>query len=83
MEMKDTVHEVGPRDGLQNESVILSTEAKLAFIERLVESGLTAIEVTSFVKPRWWEFHRSALLILLSIILAKILVRQEPTVMGR
>jgi len=51
--MKVTVHEVGPRDGLQNESVILSTEAKLAFIERLVASGLTDIEVTSFVKPRW------------------------------
>lgn len=48
-----TIHEVGPRDGLQNESVILSTHDKLAFIDRLVASGLTDIEVTSFVKPRW------------------------------
>jgi hydroxymethylglutaryl-CoA lyase len=53
VDLKVTVHEVGPRDGLQNETVILSTEAKLAFIERLVASGLTDIEVTSFVKPRW------------------------------
>jgi hydroxymethylglutaryl-CoA lyase len=51
--MKVTIHEVGPRDGLQNESTVLSTEAKLAFVDRLVASGLTDIEVTSFVRPRW------------------------------
>ena len=51
--MKVTIHEVGPRDGLQNESEVVSTEDKLAFIESLVASGLTDIEVTSFVRPRW------------------------------
>jgi hydroxymethylglutaryl-CoA lyase len=42
--------EVGPRDGLQNEKTILSTEDKFQFISSLVESGLKSIEVTSFVK---------------------------------
>ncbi len=42
--------EVGPRDGLQNEKTILSTEDKFQFISSLVESGLKTIEVTSFVK---------------------------------
>lgn len=42
--------EVGPRDGLQNEKIILSTEDKFKFISGLVESGLKSIEVTSFVK---------------------------------
>ena len=47
------VYEVGPRDGLQNESVPLPVATKLAFIERLVDCGLKTIEVTSFVSPRW------------------------------
>ena len=51
--MKVTIHEVGPRDGLQNESEVVSTADKLAFVESLVASGLTDIEVTSFVRPRW------------------------------
>jgi hydroxymethylglutaryl-CoA lyase len=42
--------EVGPRDGLQNEKTILSTEDKFSFISLLSESGLKNIEVTSFVK---------------------------------
>jgi len=42
--------EVGPRDGLQNEKTILSTEDKFSFIKLLVEAGLKNIEVTSFVK---------------------------------
>lgn len=42
--------EVGPRDGLQNEKSILTTEDKFQFISGLVESGLKSIEVTSFVK---------------------------------
>ena len=53
MEMKVTIHEVGPRDGLQNESEVVSTDDKLSFIQSLVASGLTDIEVTSFVRPRW------------------------------
>jgi hydroxymethylglutaryl-CoA lyase len=48
-----TIVEVGPRDGLQNESGILSTDVKLGFIQRLVDAGLRTIEVTSFVNPRW------------------------------
>lgn len=47
-----TIVEVGPRDGLQNESTLVSTEAKIRFITRLVNAGLTRIEVTSFVHPR-------------------------------
>ena len=45
--------EVGPRDGLQNESKILPTTAKLMFINLLRESGLKTIEATSFVSPKW------------------------------
>lgn len=44
--------EVGPRDGLQNEPGIIRTEDKLAFIEKLAESGLAQIEITSFVHPK-------------------------------
>jgi hydroxymethylglutaryl-CoA lyase len=47
------VHEVGPRDGLQNEPEVVSTEDKLAFIQRLVAAGHRDVEVTSFVRPRW------------------------------
>ncbi len=43
--------EVGPRDGLQNEKSILTTEDKFQFISMLCETGLKTIEVTSFVKP--------------------------------
>ncbi len=42
--------EVGPRDGLQNEKTILSTEDKFQFISSLSDTGLKTIEVTSFVK---------------------------------
>ena len=45
--------EVGPRDGLQNEKVSISTETKLELIERLVASGLRDIEATAFVSPKW------------------------------
>jgi hydroxymethylglutaryl-CoA lyase len=47
------VVEVGPRDGLQNEQVILPAAVKIEFIERLAAAGLPAIETTSFVSPRW------------------------------
>ncbi|MBP9674087.1 MAG: hydroxymethylglutaryl-CoA lyase [Bacteriovoracaceae bacterium] len=43
--------EVGPRDGLQNELRILSTEDKLTYIEMLVSAGIKNLEVTSFVRP--------------------------------
>jgi hydroxymethylglutaryl-CoA lyase len=44
--------EVGPRDGLQNESTPVATEVKLQFVRRLVDAGLSQIEVTSFVNPK-------------------------------
>lgn len=44
--------EVGPRDGLQSEPGVMPTEAKIAFIERLIDSGLRRLEVTSFVNPK-------------------------------
>src|SRR3984893_10770888 len=44
--------EVGPRDGLQNESVLFSTEQKLEFIRRAIESGVRRIEVASFVNTK-------------------------------
>ncbi|HVA73487.1 MAG TPA: hydroxymethylglutaryl-CoA lyase [Acidimicrobiales bacterium] len=47
------VYEVGPRDGLQNEASPVSLATKLEFIERLASSGLSTIEATSFVSPRW------------------------------
>lgn len=46
-----TVVEVGPRDGLQNESRTVPTPAKIAFIEALADAGLPVIEATSFVNP--------------------------------
>lgn len=45
--------EVGPRDGLQSEKTYLSPEVKVAFIDLLSKSGLTVIEATSFVNPKW------------------------------
>jgi hydroxymethylglutaryl-CoA lyase len=45
--------EVGPRDGLQNESRIVPAAVKVELIERLTEAGLPVIEVTSFVPARW------------------------------
>ena len=48
-----TIYEVGPRDGLQNESGIVPLPAKAEFIRRLVEAGLPVVEATSFVHPTW------------------------------
>ena len=50
---KVTLVEVGPRDGLQNESTPVSTEQKIELINRLSKTGLSVIEVTSFVSPKW------------------------------
>lgn len=47
------VYEVGPRDGLQAERVRVPTAVKAEFIKRLAGAGLTTIEATSFVSPRW------------------------------
>ena len=48
-----TIYEVGARDGLQNESEIVPVEVKAELVRRLVASGLRAVELTSFVHPRW------------------------------
>jgi hydroxymethylglutaryl-CoA lyase len=45
--------EVGPRDGLQNESAFVATADKIALIDRLSACGLRTIEATSFVSPKW------------------------------
>ncbi|KHD86268.1 hydroxymethylglutaryl-CoA lyase [Heyndrickxia ginsengihumi] len=50
---KVTIKEVGPRDGLQNEKKIISTAEKIAWIDSLSEIGLSYIEVSSFVHPKW------------------------------
>jgi hydroxymethylglutaryl-CoA lyase len=47
------VVEVGPRDGLQNEKKTIPLHTKLELIERLAKTGLTDIEVGSFVAPKW------------------------------
>ncbi|MCX4969505.1 hydroxymethylglutaryl-CoA lyase [Streptomyces sp. NBC_00654] len=47
------IHEVGARDGLQNEKAVVPTEVKAEFIRRLAVAGLATIEATSFVHPRW------------------------------
>jgi hydroxymethylglutaryl-CoA lyase len=44
--------EVGPRDGLQNESVMISTQDKISLISRAIDAGCRRIEVTSFVHPK-------------------------------
>ncbi|MBD0420654.1 hydroxymethylglutaryl-CoA lyase [Streptomyces sp. NPDC052309] len=47
------IHEVGARDGLQNEKGTVPTEVKAEFVRRLAGAGLTTVEATSFVHPRW------------------------------
>lgn len=48
-----TLHEVGPRDGLQNEPNLIATADKVRLIDLLGTSGLRHIEVGSFVSPKW------------------------------
>jgi hydroxymethylglutaryl-CoA lyase len=50
--LKIYITEVGPRDGLQNIKEIISTEKKIEFINKLSESGVDEIEVSSFVSPK-------------------------------
>lgn len=51
--MRVQIVEVGPRDGLQNESAIVPSAAKIALIHKLMEAGLKRIEASSFVNPKW------------------------------
>jgi hydroxymethylglutaryl-CoA lyase len=48
-----TIYEVGPRDGLQNEKMLVPVEIKAEFVRRLVAAGLDTVETTSFVSPKW------------------------------
>jgi isopropylmalate/homocitrate/citramalate synthase len=48
-----TIVEVGPRDGLQNESARVPTADKIAFVNRLSAANLPVIEVSAFVSPKW------------------------------
>jgi len=45
--------EVSPRDGLQNETQVIPTQVKIDFINQLSDTGLSVIETTSFVSPKW------------------------------
>ncbi|HEX6352451.1 hydroxymethylglutaryl-CoA lyase [Actinophytocola sp.] len=48
-----TIWEVGARDGLQNEDAVVPVSVKLEFLDRLADGGLTTLEATSFVHPKW------------------------------
>jgi hydroxymethylglutaryl-CoA lyase len=48
-----TIVEVGPRDGLQNEPGVIPAEVKVEFVQRLADAGLSVVEATSFVNPKW------------------------------
>jgi isopropylmalate/homocitrate/citramalate synthase len=48
-----TVHEVSPRDGLQNEAASIATRDKIAFVDRLSAAGFPVVEVSAFVSPSW------------------------------
>src|ERR1700676_2867978 len=50
---KVKVVDVTARDGLQNEPNLVSTQDKLALIEKLVQAGVSDIQATSFVHPKW------------------------------
>jgi len=50
---KVTLVDVGPRDGLQNEKQMIPAEVKVELVDRLTDAGFSAIEVTSFVSPKW------------------------------
>ncbi|MGW6392161.1 hydroxymethylglutaryl-CoA lyase [Streptomyces sp. NPDC055103] len=47
------IHEVGARDGLQNEKTLVPTAVKAEFVRRLAAAGLSTVEATSFVHPKW------------------------------
>jgi hydroxymethylglutaryl-CoA lyase len=53
MSSRVRIIEVGPRDGLQNEQQFVPTDVKIRLIRSLVAAGITEIEATSFVSPKW------------------------------
>ncbi|WP_436492141.1 hydroxymethylglutaryl-CoA lyase [Actinokineospora sp. HUAS TT18] len=48
-----TIWEVGARDGLQNEQTVVPVDVKIEFLDRMAAAGLTTLEATSFVHPKW------------------------------
>lgn len=50
---KVRIVEVGPRDGLQNEAIMISANDKVSLIEKLTDAGINYIEIGSFVSPKW------------------------------
>jgi len=64
---KIKIVEVGPRDGLQNEKQVIPSEVKIELINKLSNVGLTAIEATSFVSPKWVPQMADARQVLTSI----------------
>lgn len=52
MTRKIEIVEVGPRDGLQNDPAMMSTDTKIEFVERLIEAGVRRMEAASFVHPK-------------------------------
>ncbi|MED1741234.1 hydroxymethylglutaryl-CoA lyase [Bacillus swezeyi] len=64
---KISIKEVGPRDGLQNEKARLSTSDKITWINMLSMTGLSYIEITSFVHPKWIPALSDALAVAKSI----------------
>jgi len=53
MNDKITLVEVGPRDGLQNESRVVDLATKISLVERLAEAGFSSVEAGAFVSPKW------------------------------
>ncbi|GAA0462211.1 hydroxymethylglutaryl-CoA lyase [Alkalibacillus silvisoli] len=70
------IKEVGPRDGLQNEKQLIHTEDKINWINQLSESGLSYIEITSFVHPKWIPQLKDA------VEVAKSIKRKEGVTYG-
>lgn len=50
---KITIVEMGLRDGLQNEKVLLDTETRLQLLQKLIDAGIKRVEVGAFVSPKW------------------------------
>ena len=53
MELDVTIFEMGPRDGLQNESKFISTSDKVKLVNLLSTSGILKLETASFVSAKW------------------------------
>ncbi len=68
MPSKVKLVDVGPRDGLQNEKSMVPAAVKIELVHRLQDAGLTEIEVTSFVSPKWVPQMADALDVMAGIV---------------